>query len=479
MNLEQIRAALQALRSRLSERMEELRSFPVPSERTDEHAERAAAIDTELNVAHEDGAERGLLDEIEHLEAQEATMVRAQDAVERGGVEHGADRGVPGVNVPQDPFDLDSLRVSPLADRDEVAGQLRSRALSAVEHIRTEDDAHRDRMTELLENHDGAGVLARRVLQCGSPLYERAFSNYLAGRPLVGDEARALAVGVGADGGFAVPVALDPTIILTSDGSVNPLRQIARVETITTKEWQGVTSAGITVTRKAEAAEATDDAPTLAQPTVTPTRVDAFVPFSYEVDQDWPQLRSEMTRLIAEAKDDEEAASFVTGDGTGNNPGGVVATLNASSHVNTAANNTFAAGDVYAVDNALPERFRARAQWIANKVTYNSIRQFASADGHDLWARLGEGRPPAVLGYPARESSAMATGTTTGTLILLLGDFRHFLIVDRVGMSVELVPHLFGANRRPTGQRGIFAYWRNSSVVLADNAFRLLRVNGV
>ena len=43
--------------------------------------------------------------------------------------------------------------------------------------------------------------------------------------------------------------------------------------------------------------------------------------------------------------------------------------------------------------------------------------------------------------------------------------------------GVELVPHLFGtANNFPTGQRGIFALWRNSSVVLVEQAFRLLVV---
>jgi len=43
-------------------------------------------------------------------------------------------------------------------------------------------------------------------------------------------------------------------------------------------------------------------------------------------------------------------------------------------------------------------------------------------------------------------------------------------------MSVELVPHVFGSNQRPTGQRGLYAFWRNSSKVLVDKAFALLTV---
>jgi predicted phage gp36 major capsid-like protein len=40
-------------------------------------------------------------------------------------------------------------------------------------------------------------------------------------------------------------------------------------------------------------------------------------------------------------------------------------------------------------------------------------------------------------------------------------------------MTVELIPHLFGAaqGNLPTGQRGLYAYWRNTSKVLSASAF--------
>jgi hypothetical protein len=58
------------------------------------------------------------------------------------------------------------------------------------------------------------------------------------------------------------------------------------------------------------------------------------------------------------------------------------------------------------------------------------------------------------------------------------GDFQAgYLIADRLGMSVELVPHLFGAtNRFPTGQRGLFAIWRTGGGVTAANALRYMEV---
>jgi HK97 family phage major capsid protein len=63
--------------------------------------------------------------------------------------------------------------------------------------------------------------------------------------------------------------------------------------------------------------------------------------------------------------------------------------------------------------------------------------------------------------------------------IAVVGDFsRAFKIVDRVGMNIELIPHLFGAaqGNLPTGQRGLFAYWRVGAKVLDANAFRVLKL---
>ena len=96
---------------------------------------------------------------------------------------------------------------------------------------------------------DEKGVLARRIMVTGNPVYERAFGKALTQLSIVGlddAESRALSLGVDGQGGYAVPFQLDPTVILTSNGAINPIRHLARVETITGKEWDGVTSAGVT-----------------------------------------------------------------------------------------------------------------------------------------------------------------------------------------------------------------------------------------
>jgi HK97 family phage major capsid protein len=379
-------------------------------------------------------------------------------------------------------YDLARIRAQSSTDED-YRSQLHDNARRAIERatygtvrdVVTREEAQTNALRLLDGIDDEYGTLAKRILATGSPEYSRWFGAQLSGRNDVPRPQAALTL---SGTGVAVPFDLDPTVIISNDGATNPLRQMARVETIVGKEWRGVTSAGIVVTRFAEAAPSTDNSPTLAQPTVTPTTVRGFVPFSIESDQDWTQLRSEMTRLLQDAKDVEEASSFVTGSGTPPAANGIQSTLSTTANVNDGSGAGFISASLFTLENAMPPRFTPRAQWLARKNFYNLVR--AVDTNGTLYARLTEGRPPELIGYPAREASAMPVRYTSQTVFgaryAILGDFSQFLIVDKAGMDVEIVPHLF-SNNLPTAQRGIFALWRNNSKVLVDNAFRVLVYN--
>lgn len=383
--------------------------------------------------------------------------------------------------VPSNVFALEEYRAlsSSMADlrqgyRDGAMQIVERMTFSHPDAVPAKVQAHIQRLLDHKDTEDGQ--FAQRVIATSSPVYQRAFGKSLKGSPLSADEQRAMSLGSDQDGGFAVPVQLDPTVILTSSGVVNPIRGMARVESIVGKEWQGVTSTGITVTRTTEADEADDNSFSLLQPTLSTNRVQGFVPFSVELSQDWGALQSEIAVLLADAKDVEESNSFILGDGLGTNASGVVATLAVGSNVAPTTDNTFAVADLYKVEEALPPRWRARAQFLANKAIYNKVRQFDTNGGASLWVRLADATGSELIGYPAKESSAMDSTIADTKEILLFGDFRQFLIVDRVGMSIELIPHLFGVSGRPTGQRGIYAIWRNNSVILVSDAFRLLKL---
>lgn len=389
----------------------------------------------------------------------------------------------PEVIVRNNPFDLSDLSLS------SSAGEFRDRALRAVEAVDGLEDRHREQAENLVRNLPVA--VAQRVALTGSPAYRSAFQKIIGDRRelLTDSERNALAAYeraaslTDANGGYAVPFTLDPTIIDTGSHSANPFRQISRVVQITTDTWNGVSSAGVTASWDGEAAEVSDDAPTLAQPSIPTFKGAAFVPFSLEIGGDWAGMEADVRRMIAVAKDDLEGAAFATGNGT-TAPQGIVTALDGtSSEIAPTTAETFAIADVYKVESALKPSARRNASWVANKVWYNAIRQFDSNGGSALWERVGAGMPAELLGYPAYESSDMDgvlpnASATADNFGLVLGDFANgYIIVDRVGLNVELIPHLFATgNNRPSGQRGFYAWWRVGAEVVDASSFAMLSI---
>lgn len=163
--------------------------------------------------------------------------------------------------------------------------------------------------------------------------------------------------------------------------------------------------------------------------------------------------------LLQDAKDTLEATKFVTGTGT-NEPFGFITGFTTT--VNATAGGVFDLEDLYRLVEQLPPRYQGRASFAGSLPIYNKIRQFDTAGGAALWSdNLTLGRPGVLLGKPAYEVSTMATTTGVGALFLAYADFSRFVVVDRIGLTVEVVQHLVGTNHRPTGQRGLFAYFRN------------------
>lgn len=506
MNRQERQARVEELRRWIQEQHDEFRDEGFPADVTAQWEQNNAELRDHERVLAE-------------LEARDARIVElaASDAHREAGAFEGgpAPRRAPALirsMSEADVYDLRDVRHSPFAP-ERTAGELRERALRANDLAyyptatgqggvadQARAKAHVESMLRRATDEDWqASAISGRILTTGSMAYKRAFAKVLSAslRGMPGgvnltpeesraiDAVRALSVGTGASGGFAVPYQLDSTIIPTSNLSVNPFRRIANVEQIAgTNEWRGLTSAGVSAAYATEGTEASDNSPTFAQPALTTVRAQCFVPVSIELTQDWGQIEAGLGQLIQDAKDDLEATKFALGTGT-NEPQGLI--VGATTLSNTAAVATFALGDLYTIENALGPRFRPRAQWVGARLTYSRVRQFDTAGGAGLWLYVGQGLQNDVprggntgytlLGYDANELSTMATTTTTGSRILAIGDFRYYKIVERIGMDIEVIPHLFGAsNRFPTGQRGFYAFWRNMAKVLDVNAFRVLNV---
>jgi HK97 family phage major capsid protein len=357
-------------------------------------------------------------------------------------------------------------------------------------HERADQDGAKHHVTSLLEYSDSADKeLALRVLTTGSPQYRTAFSSYVASGG--SERGTALAVGVDGTGGFAVPVVFDPTIIgIGAHTSINPYRAACRVVTISgTDTWQALTATAITAAWATEAAAATEQGPTFARPEFIAKRAHAFVTVSYEMSQDRPDLPAELATLFQEAKDNLEENSFTKGAGTTVYPQGMFLD-GAFTTKSTVTNDVTAIADIYAIESDLPIRHRANAAWFMNRGMIHTIQGYETVYGPlfggTQYASVGTVATSSVgntglrlLGYPIWEvPSADALPTTDAKINAVFCDPRNYVILDRIGMSVKVIPDMLnGATPSfPTGEIGIYAFWRGTARVLNVDGGRQLKV---
>ena len=388
------------------------------------------------------------------------------------------------------PWDTSEMRTWGKTDA-EVNSEIRARALDAVEKVKGSNDGIRQTMTDFIENHDDSqGTISKLTLATTDPNYVRAFWK-IAQRGqaaiLSDDEKsavqradslkRAMSLTDSA-GGYLIPQQLDPTVILTSDGSLNQIRQVARQVVATGDVWYGVSAPETSFSWDSEGSEISDDASSFSQPAIEIHKGAGFVPISIEAMMD-ENAGQEVARLLAAGKDTLEATAFATGSGSGQPTGIVTELTGGAQEVASATTDTFALADVYSTKNTPAARYRMRGSWLANDAIYDSVRQFTVGGGADIWEQLQQDRPANLLGKPALEAEGMdgVINATAENYVLVFGDFSHYVIADRVGLTVELIPHLFAtANNRPSGQRGWYAFFRVGAESVNDSAFGMLNV---
>jgi HK97 family phage major capsid protein len=399
-----------------------------------------------------------------------------------------------------DPWNVDYRQIGYSDETTDTAAVWQERASKLLDNPKVQrhlSSEQRSRVDTLLRRKDGdtdGELIAAFLVATSNPHYRSAFQKAASGlAPVFSPEEgravrevnylkRAMSIGADASGGFAVPVVIDPTIILTAQGSDNPVLARARVETITNDEWKGLSSAGVTWKFDAEASAATDNSPTVAQPSVATKRADGFIPFSIEIGQDWPGFAERMAELLGSGYDELLADKLTIGTGA-NTPTGVIAKLAAITSpavvkTEVATAGTIATSDIYNMWAALPQRHRRKSStaWMSSTKTQNAIRQLGTLDPN-FTVNLTEEGIGALFGRGYDMNDYMtdfAAGTGTQSWVTV-GNWQGYLVAQRAGMNIEFVPMLFDVtNNRPTGQRGWFAWARIGADVVDPTAFRLL-----
>jgi len=189
------------------------------------------------------------------------------------------------------------------------------------------------RAATLIELHDKRGLLpehrgefatrsaqspgiARHMLMYGHDEYFDAFKDYVNDPTGPGLQRAAGALSLAsAQGGYLLPYFLDPTIVLTTDGTTNPYRRLATIKQITTNAYQGVNSAGVQAAFLDEAVAAgTGNYQGVGQIQIGVKKAAAWVYGSFEANED-TDFATQLPRLIQDGKDILEESKFAVGTG--------------------------------------------------------------------------------------------------------------------------------------------------------------------
>lgn len=394
----------------------------------------------------------------------------------------------PGVGV----FQYQKQTETDIDVRTASRGEARSAAMKLLEQSYIASDERRGMIDKAItyqsQNYDGDYV-ARSVVLTEDVAYQSAFAKAIQGREAMWtneerdamlryNEFRMVKGSVDTSGGYGIPVVIDPTIRITSGTGLLGLLPYITVEPVTTDAWRGVTAAHTTWSEVTEGGDDTDRAPTFGQGSIPVVTMRATVPYSIEAEQDYPGLATQLGRVLDSGYMDHLAARLATGTGT-TTIKGVFTALDATtgSEVVVTTDALFGAVDVDKIFKDLGEKFRQRAVWYMNVDVENEIRAFGSGtatsrftvDQTAFGISLLNGRPVITSDH-----APQFTGTTGAANILAFFDPTEYILAQRIGMSIEYVPHLQSASL-PIGSRAWFAYARAGGDIPVTQAGRVLQ----
>lgn len=335
----------------------------------------------------------------------------------------------------------------------------------------------------LIRRHRNDLAFVRSIAARATDAYESAFQKVMTGREmfLTGEERAAIAVGTNTQGGFLVPTHLDPTLILTNDGTTNAIRAIARVVTLTQgDQWNGVTSAGSTFSWDPELTEVSDDSPSIGSAGIPVYTGAGYIGASYQAFDDIANLSADVLQLFADGRDRLEAAAHCTGTGS-DQPTGIFTALDANTNVERTSTTAATIGvvDLQGMKRAVGARWRRNGKWVMNPVYSDAIQNLGTSLSNAYSTDLTQENTRRLLGNPVVETDdAPSTQTTTAKdNEVVFGDFSNYVIVDKPGStSIQYIPVMTGTTANlPNGSAGWYMRFRSGADSVNDVAFRLLQ----
>lgn len=293
------------------------------------------------------------------------------------------------------------------------------------------------------------------------------------GAPTV-EEMKTLRMDAGTTGGYLTTTEFD-NMIIRQITEISPVRQIARVKTVSKKTLEIPTRTGIPTARyEGEAAEGPLSESSYGSESLTAYRLTTTVPFTMDLLMDSEfSLEAEINADVSEEFARAEGRAFVLGTGA-KQPEGFLsnATLTASGTPRQSENaGTITGDDVLLITGDLKVGYNP--MFAFNRRTLAFLRTLKGSDGHYLWQmNLEPGAPNMLAGDPYMRLEDMPD-IGTNAYALVYADFaRGYCITDRTGMSIirdEIT------RKRNAIIELTFHRWNTGQVILPE-AFKLLQI---
>jgi HK97 family phage major capsid protein len=301
-----------------------------------------------------------------------------------------------------------------------------------------------------------------------------------------------LSTGSNEDGGFAVPVTIEKSIIEIVT-PIDPMRELADVVTVGAGEMKELVDTGDADSGWVGEEDSRDETDVSKLKEVTPYMGELYAnPKATQtaLDDIFFDAEAWIAKKVGRSFAKKEAAAFITGDGV-KKPRGflnypVAATeddkraYGTLQYFKTGVAGGFAALNVNAgtgpadvlidVVYAMKEGYLPGAVWVGKSTTFATVRKLKDAQGNYLWQPgIVSGEPANVLGYPVRRLESMPA-IAANSLSLAFGNFMEgYRILDRMGTRVLRDPY----TKKPYVQ--FYTTKRVGGCVINSEAIKLLK----
>ncbi len=121
----------------------------------------------------------------------------------------------------------------------------------------------------------------------------------------------------------------------------------------------------------------------------------------------------------------------------------------------------------------LKSAYAANVTWAFSRSTLNSIRLFKDSMNRAIWQPFGASNLPSTIYDRPYIEIPDAPEIAANAYPIIVGDFSHYLIVDRVNMNLRQLNELYASS----GMVGFIARMRVGGDVTLPEAFRVLKVS--